>query len=177
MQKRALLANKELIQVELESDDQPTITLVCKPLTEADMIELNSWARSRHIKIASESCSGLDREGKALVMETAMRQAGVMQFFSGYGLSIAATCDGMAYLLYTMAGKTTDYATILKYCNAPKNIEKINAAFSDLNNVSNNENESVEGEKETRKKRAKALKAGLTMKPNGKRSKNQKYKV
>lgn len=109
-----------------------------KPLTDADIAELDQWLRARIIRTARESLPDDASEAdRRLTMESAVAFATTVTWMSGHGAKLMATLEGMAQLVWQGCHHLQPAVTpeeIRAKLLDPRNLEEARLAFDTLNN-------------------------------------------
>lgn len=114
-----------------------TITLWPEPLSDRDNIELDSWVRSYYLYTQRSNIDpeALD-EDKDRIERIAQQTAATLNWYSGLGVQIMASVEGMTQIMYMSVRKRSPKITpdkIRELLMNEQNLEEANKTFEELN--------------------------------------------
>lgn len=139
--------------------DSPSgsITLWPEPLSDKDNVELDAWVRKYYLFTQRSSIpDGTDEYERDRIERIAQETASTLTWYSGLGIRIMASVDGMTQIMYMSIRKQNPRITVEKIRSlllTEENLEEANKAFEELNISKNPTNRGKNLGKTSRKQR------------------------
>ncbi len=114
-----------------------TITLWPEPLSDKDNIELDAWVRHYYLYTQRSSIDPeAEDEEKDRIERIAQQTAATLNWYSGLGIQIMASVEGMTQIMYMSVRKRSPKITpdkLRELLMNEQNLEEANKTFEELN--------------------------------------------
>lgn len=110
--------------------------LKARCLSDRDYTALDEWVKSRFIRVARESCTGLDPDERREMLEIAIKSVAGMSWTYGEGAQIIYSKEGIAFIAYMMIKEDhpeISYEWLVEACSKDYNIEEVGRVFNHFN--------------------------------------------
>lgn len=126
-----------------DPDDGTTITLWAEQLSDKDNIELDAWVRAYYLYVQRSNIpEDATEEDKDRIERIAQHTASTLNWYSGHGISIMASIEGMTQIAYMSIRKRSPKITVEKLRSLlmdERNLDEANKIFEELNLTDNSE--------------------------------------